>query len=89
MKFNPYEKRGAEKVLAMLKGEHNKFWGSFYAEALSFSYIEGGHEKYPFFKGGAQKVLACLEGVCVGGGGGCSNSFGPIFPFCSPPPSHN
>ena len=28
MKFYPYEK-GAEKVLAMLKGGHNKFWGSF------------------------------------------------------------
>ena len=25
--------RGAEKVLAMLKGGHNKFWGSFYAVA--------------------------------------------------------
>ena len=24
---------GAEKVLAMLKGGHNKFWGSFYAVA--------------------------------------------------------
>ena len=34
MKFYPYEKGGAEKVLAMLKGGgHNKFWGSFYAVA--------------------------------------------------------
>ena len=34
-KFYPYEKRGGggEKVLAMLKGGHNKFWGSFYAVA--------------------------------------------------------
>ena len=32
MKFYPYEK-GVEKVLAMLKGGHNKFWGSFYAVA--------------------------------------------------------
>ena len=32
MKFYPYEKGGgAEKVLAMLKGGHTKFWGSFYA----------------------------------------------------------
>ena len=32
MKFNPYEKRGAEKALAMLKGGgHTKFWVSFYA----------------------------------------------------------
>ena len=29
MKFYPYEKWGAEKVLAMLKGGHKKFWGSF------------------------------------------------------------
>ena len=29
----PRRKRGAENVLAMLKGGHNKFWGSFYAEA--------------------------------------------------------
>ena len=28
MKFYPYQK-GDEKVLAMLKGGHNKFWGSF------------------------------------------------------------
>ena len=27
----PHTKRGAEKVLAMLKGGHKKFWGSFYA----------------------------------------------------------
>ena len=33
MKFYPYKKVGAEKVLAMLKGGHKKFWGSFYAVA--------------------------------------------------------
>ena len=36
MKFYPYEKGGGEggwKVLAMMKGGHNKFWGSFYAVA--------------------------------------------------------
>ena len=32
MKFYPYEKGGG-KVLAMLKGGHKKFWGSFYAIA--------------------------------------------------------
>ena len=43
MKFYPYEKGGgAEKVLAMLKGGHNKFWGSFCAVARSFSHIKGG-----------------------------------------------
>ena len=29
LSFTP-TKRGAEKVLAMLKGGHKKFWGSFY-----------------------------------------------------------
>ena len=34
VKFYPYEKGGgAEKVLAMLKGGHNKFRGNFYAVA--------------------------------------------------------
>ena len=35
VKFYPYEKGGAEKVLAILrlKGGHNKFWGSFYVVA--------------------------------------------------------
>ena len=34
MEFYPYEKRGgAEKVLAMLKGGHKRFWGSFYVVA--------------------------------------------------------
>ena len=34
VKFYPYEKgRRAEKVLAMLKGGHNKFWGSIYMVA--------------------------------------------------------
>ena len=33
VKFNPYEMRGAEKVLAIMKGGHNKFWGSFYPVA--------------------------------------------------------
>ena len=34
VKFCPYEKGGgAEKVLAMLKGGHKKFWGHFYVVA--------------------------------------------------------
>ena len=33
MKFYSYEKGGAEKVLAMLKGGHKKFRGSFYVVA--------------------------------------------------------
>ena len=34
VKFYPYEKRGGtENVLAMLKGGHKLFWGSFYVVA--------------------------------------------------------
>ena len=35
VKFYPYEKGGGgtKKVLAMLKGGHKKFWGSFYVTA--------------------------------------------------------
>ena len=34
VKFYPYKKGGgAEKVIAMLKGGHKKFWGSIYAVA--------------------------------------------------------
>ena len=36
MKFYPYEKGGAEKVLAVLKGGHKKFWGSFLRGSLKF-----------------------------------------------------
>ena len=55
---------GAEKVLAMLKGGHKKFWGSFYAVALSFSHIVGGgREKFPLFKrGGREKFYPVLKG---------------------------
>ena len=44
----PLRKGWAEKVLAMLKGGHNKFWGSFSAVARRFSHIVGG--------GGPQKM---------------------------------
>ena len=33
VKFYPYENGGAEKVLVILKGGHNKFWGRFYVVA--------------------------------------------------------
>ena len=53
VKFYPYEKGGAKKVLAMLTGVHNKFWGRFYTLALGFSHIEGGgRKKFPLFKRG-------------------------------------
>ena len=40
-------------MLAMLKGGgHKKFWGSFYVVACS--HIEGGRNKFPFYKTAAQ-----------------------------------
>ena len=51
-------KRGRiEKVLAMLKGGHNKFWGSFDTLARSFSHTEwvgrgGGAKRFHPLKGG-------------------------------------
>ena len=46
VKFYPCEKGGGrKKVLAMLKGRHKKFGGSFYAVAWSFSHIGGGVQK--------------------------------------------
>ena len=38
----PRKGGGAENVLAMLKGGHQKFWGSNYAVAGSFSHIVDG-----------------------------------------------
>ena len=50
----PPRKGGSEKVLAMLKGGHNKFWGSNYAVAGSFSHIvEGARKSFHSLKGGA------------------------------------
>ena len=79
------------EVLSLRKGGGG--WG-----IKSFSHAERGHKKYEVvflrwggggaksfhsLKGGAQKVLPCLEG------GGGAKSFGPaFFPFYSPPP-HN
>ena len=75
-------KRGSDKVLAMLKGGHQQFWGSFYMVAWSFSHIEGGGaQKMSTLYKGAQQVLPCLDG------GGGAKGLGPaILPFCSPPP---
>ena len=59
----------------MLKGGHNKSWGSFYAVACSFSHIVGGWGwgggggvcgHFPLFKRWGAKILPCLDG---GGGG--------------------
>ena len=67
-----YKTGGAEQVLAMLKGAHKMFWGSFTQRKTvkSVSHIErggGGAKKLPLFKRGVRKVLPCLGG---GGGGG-------------------
>ena len=46
MKFYPYKKGEAEKVLAMLKGRGTQnVLGWFYAVAWNFSHIEGGAQK--------------------------------------------
>ena len=85
--------RGACEVLPLRKGggggksfSHaeegaQKFWGSFYTVAWSFSHIEGGAKSFHSLKGGRKK----FDPVLSGGGG--AKSFRPtIFPFCSPPP---
>ena len=79
--FTPTKRGGgADKVLAKLKGGHNKFWGSFYAVAWDFSHIVGGRKKFPLFKrGGARKVLTCLEV-------GAQTVLDPVFShFVAPP----
>ena len=46
MKFCPYNKGGeAEKVLAMLKRGHTKFWGSFNTGAWGFGHSDGARRK--------------------------------------------
>ena len=48
----------------MLKGGHNKFLGSVYAEARSFSYTDGGGGEIPTFKrGGARSFALSWGGV--------------------------
>ena len=52
-----------EKVLAMLKGGHKKFRGSFYAVAQSYSHIVGGREKFALFiRGACKKFYRVLRG---------------------------
>ena len=65
VKFYPYKKGGggAEKVLAMLKWGHNKFYDSFYTVAWSFSHIEGGGTKcFHSLKEGSNKFYPVLMG---------------------------
>ena len=62
--FTPTKRGGGvEKFLAILKGGHKKFWGSFYAVAWSFSHIEGGGgcKRFPLFKSGGAKSFTCVE----------------------------
>ena len=70
--FYTYEKMGAGKPLAILKGGggHNKFWGILTQRRVPgvLTILEGG------------------GGGGGGGGGRGAICFGPaIFPFCSPP----
>ena len=56
MKFYPYEKGVAEKVLAMLKRGHS--FGvvfTLYLEVLAILKGEGGSKKFPLFKRGWRK----------------------------------
>ena len=55
VKFYPYEKGGAEKVLAMLK-----FWVSFCAEVLTI--LKGGTKSVHSLKGGPEKFYPDLRG---------------------------
>ena len=76
-------KRGSDKVLAMLKGGHQKFWGSFYMVAWSFSHIEGGGgAKMSILYKGVQQVLPYFDG----GGGRKKASDLRFFHFVGPPP---
>ena len=72
--FTPTKRGGgAEKVLAVLKGGHNMFWGSFYVVAWSLSYIEleggggggGGRKRFPLIKrgGGVKSFTLWRDGV--------------------------
>ena len=82
VKFCPYEKGGRQGFSHAEGGGggHNKFWGSFYVVAQSFSHIEGRVQKDPTLKGGGVKSFK------LSGGGGGAKRFRPaIFPFCSPP----
>ena len=48
---------GAEQVLAMLEGVQNKFWGSFFIEAWSFSHTQAGGTTcfHPLKRGGGHQ----------------------------------
>ena len=65
VKFYPYEKgEGGGKSFSHAEGGgHKKFRGSFNTGAWSISHNDGGGGTKSFqpFKGGAQKVLPCLE----------------------------
>ena len=70
-------KRGAEKVLAMLKEVGASFGVVLTRDLEVLAIVMGcGHKKC--LGGGAQKVLPCLEG---GGGGGCTKFRTRDFPI--------
>ena len=57
-------RKGAENVLAMLKGGGTKCFEVVLTRELEVLAIVmgGGHKRCPPFKGGAQNVLPCLKG---------------------------
>ena len=63
MKFYPYKKKRGGEVLAMLKGGGtNSFGVVFGLELEVLAILKGGAKGFHSLKGGARKVLACLEG---------------------------
>ena len=76
VKFYPYEKEGAVKVLAMLKGGQKKCWGNYYVVALSHIERGGGDTKsFHSSKGGGRKRFYLVLKWGGGGGGGGHTNF--------------
>ena len=85
MKFYHYEREGggAENVLAMLKGGHNKFLVVFTQWHEVLSIVKGGVNSFHPLNGRARKVLPCLDG-----GGGAQQVLDMQFSLFVAPPFH-
>ena len=66
VRFYPYNRGGAEKVLAMLKGDAKSFEVVLTRELEVLAILKGGAKSFHPLKkrggGGMQKALPCLEG---------------------------
>ena len=85
MKFYPYKRGGAEKVLAMLKGGTQSFEVVFTQEleVLAIVMGEGGHKRFPLLRGGgAQQFYPVLRG-------GAQKGSDPRFSHFVAPLSHS